>query len=98
MNDTEIRRWTATINVMGWMDLGWRPERGEQVKATPSEYDLQRDQLRSAVREAGEYIEAGLGEVATIQLYKTTKANGTVPDQHWVVERDERSGKIRATR
>lgn len=94
----EMRRWSATINVMdSWMDLGWRPERGETVPAETSESDLQADQLRSAVREATEYIRAGLGEVATIQLYKTTKANGTVPDQHWIVQAD-RSGKIRATR
>jgi len=85
------RRWTATIEFRN--DAG---RTTEVIQATVSEYNLQRDQLRAAVREAAEYITAGLAADAYVQLYKTTQAHGTVLDQGWQVYVDDRTGKVRA--
>jgi hypothetical protein len=89
----EMRRWSAEITFYGSdLDLAFR-RNGETIAANASANDLQKEQARSAVSEASEYLRAGLGEIAHITLFKTTKANGTVPDQTWYVELDERSGR-----
>ena len=64
------------------LDLASR-RNGEKIAANASEYDLQKEQAKSAVSEAAEYLRAGLGQIAYVSLFKTTKANGTVPDQTW---------------
>lgn len=81
MND---RTWTATLEIDG-----------EQIAVTPSPYNLQRDQLKTAISEAAEWVRAGYEDVF-IQLWKTTKANGTVKDQHWTVYECPRTGRIKA--
>lgn len=89
----ELRRWSAEITFYGSdLELAFR-RNGETITANASEYDLQREQAKSAVGEAGEYLRAGIGTIAYITLFKTTKANGTVKDQTWYVELDERSGR-----
>jgi hypothetical protein len=89
----ELRRWSAEITFYGSdLELAFR-RNGETIPATPSEYDLQKEQARSAVNESAEYLRAGIGIIAHITLFKTTKANGTVKDQTWYVELDERSGR-----
>lgn len=94
----EIRRWSAKITFYGSdLELAFRRD-GETIDADASENDLQKEQARSAVREAAEYLRAGIGQIAYIQLFKTTKANGTVPDQTWYVEFDERTGRYAGRR
>jgi len=89
----ELRRWSAEITFYGSdLELAFR-RNGETITATPSEYDLQKEQARSAVSESAEYLRAGIGTIAHITLFKTTKANGTVKDQTWYVERDDRTGR-----
>lgn len=78
-----MRRWTAIIEIGR-----------ETFTAAQSGPDLQDAQLKAAAREAGEYLQAGLAEDVTVQLYKTTKAHGTVRDLSAVVYLD-RAGRIR---
>jgi len=80
------RRWSARIEFL--TETG---RRIEVVDATASDYDLQRDQLRSALREAMEYIAAGLAVDAHVELFKTTKAHGTRRDRTWYL--DGRTGR-----
>lgn len=91
---TVDRRWSAKIRVEA--QLGFVGA-GEIVDATQSEYDLQADQAKVAIKEAGEYIDAGLGEACYVTLYKTT-AKGTARDKFFSVYRDSRTGKLIAQR
>lgn len=76
-----MRRWTATIEIDGVV-----------LDATLSSSDLKQDQTRQAIADV-----AALGEdKASIEVYKTTKANGTVRDRSWAVYRDPRTGQLRA--
>ena len=70
------RTWTATITV----DRSDLNGRSETVAATESYLNLKSDQRRAAVIEAYQYLLAGLGDSAEVQLYKTTKAHGTRKD------------------
>lgn len=81
---TDRRRWHATITVEGTTHV-----------AALSRNDLQRDQLRSAVAEIGQFLPRGYD--AEITLWKTL-ATVTRRDQRWTVYRDRRSGAVRATR
>jgi hypothetical protein len=90
MNQTYPRKWAARITVSSALaDLchvhpnGDRV--GETVDATPSRNDLQKDQLAAAYREAAEYILAGLGTCACVQLYKTTQAHGRQADKYQLI-------------
>jgi len=66
------RTWTATITV-----------HGETFDAELSPANLKRDQLQQTAREASEYLENG--DHANINIYKTTKAHGTVRDTNRIV-------------
>lgn len=79
------RTWSAKIEVR---QLG----HVVTIDATPSQYDLKRDQSLEAVREAKAFIHP-LREVAVI-VYKTTKARGTERDRSFQVFRDKR-GEVR---
>lgn len=67
MTNLTNRTWTATITV-----------HGETFDAELSPANLKRDQLQRTAREASEYL--GNGDHAEIDIYKTTKAHGTVVD------------------
>jgi len=76
------RRWSATITYANHhMDLCVCPARGETVNADSPEEDLQKSMLRSAYAEAAQFLLMGEAKHARIQLYKTTKAHGTVSDK-----------------
>lgn len=79
------RRWTATVTLYG-TELNMAQSRdGETVDATPSRNDLQRDQLAAAYGEACQYLLAGMGVAAEVQMHKTTKAHGTVRERSHVI-------------
>ena len=78
-----MRRWTAIIEIGR-----------ETFTAAQSGADLQDAQLKAAAREAGEYLLAGFAEDAVVQLFKTTKAHGTVRDLSAAVYVDA-AGRIR---
>lgn len=86
MDEQYPRRWTATITYADdWRDLCYVPARNaETVPADESTEDLQRSQLAAAKLEASMYLLAGCAKAANVQLYKTTKAHGTV--KGWVSE------------
>ena len=76
-----MRRWTATIEIDG-----------VELDATLSSADLKQDQTRQAIKD----VEDLGGDEAGINIYKTTKVNGTVRDRFWTVYRDPRTGQLRA--
>jgi len=85
--DINPRRWTATITVTDnpvMLGLGYSNNVNgsyiETVDADLSTEDLQRSQANAAYAEAAQYLLLDLGEVAHVQLYKTTKAHGTRKD------------------
>lgn len=84
---TEItypRRWSATIVV-----------NGVTLPATDSEYDLQEDQRKSAIREAAMFLDEA--DRVDAVIYKTTKARGTEPDHRFTVYRGwDRRGREQA--
>jgi hypothetical protein len=86
-DNSHPRRWTATItyadNPLGLSSAHYtdKPDGySETVDADLSENDLQRAQAMAAYSEAAQSLLAGIGEVAEVQLYKTTKAHGTRKD------------------
>lgn len=89
INRAFLRTWSASIEVYDPL-----VRRLTTVIATPSEYDLLRDQTQDAIRET---VRLGLlvwpHEVHVI-LYKTTKARGTERYRTFYVFRD-RQGVVR---
>lgn len=89
------RTWTARISYNDdWMNLcmvlpnGDRV--GETVDAELSREDLQKSQARAAYGEACQFILAGCAKAAHVQLYKTTKAHGTVRDHtSYMIDTDD---------
>jgi hypothetical protein len=76
------RRWSATITYADeYMDLCVRPARGQVVDADQPSSDLQKSMLISAYAEAAQFLLMGEAKHARIQLFKTTKAHGTVSDK-----------------
>jgi hypothetical protein len=86
MNTEYPRTWTAKLEISGLGEA--------DVPASP--YNLQRDQLKTAIAEAATWLRQDPDLDVYIQLYKTTKAHGTVKDQHWSVFICPRTGKVRA--
>lgn len=82
---TEVRTWTATINLGD----------GEEIPVTEYTWDVLRETTKAAAIEAGSLLAPG--EEARITLYKTTKARGTEKDRTFNVYRDE-AGKLRWSR
>lgn len=82
------RTWTAGIVVR---DKG----QVRSIEATPSRYDLLRDQTISAVDEAIPFL-SDTADVHVV-LFKTTKARGTEEDRSFYVRRD-RDGLVRYAR
>jgi hypothetical protein len=79
------RTWTARITYSeDWTSLCFLTELGdrvgETVDADKSESDLQKSMASAAYGEACSFILAGCAKAAYVQLYKTTKAHGTVRD------------------
>jgi hypothetical protein len=91
---SETRRWTARItvsqsNVDVCRVLPNGDRVGESVDADLSRNDLQRDQASAAYAEACQYVLADMGTHAHVQLFKTTKAHGTVRDRGYLIDRND---------
>jgi hypothetical protein len=82
MNLNGDRRWTATITYAesDRLDLCCSPLRGETVAADLPSEDLQKSMATAAYAEAATFLLEGVAKYAYIQLFKTTKAHGTVAD------------------
>lgn len=80
-----MRRWAATIQVSSTT--------ARAMQAAQSDADLQADQLKAAVAQAGEMITSGTCTQAFVQLFKTT-AKGTAGQRTYTVYADA-SGKVR---
>lgn len=76
MSTTAVARtWTAEITV----ERRGRPD--EVFAADLSDHDLLRHQIDAALREAAGYVREGLGDYASVEIFKETKARGREPDR-----------------
>jgi hypothetical protein len=79
--DGRDRRWSATITYGDdHIGLCMSPPHGETIQADMPSEDLQKSMAAAAYLEACTFLLSGCAKHAYIQLYKTTKAHGTVKD------------------
>jgi hypothetical protein len=81
MNERQ-RTWSASIEVRTAYQV-------VAFDATPSEYDLLRDQTDAAVREAASLVDVDGARDVTVVLWKRTAARGLERDRSFAVYRDK---------
>lgn len=76
-----MRTWTASIDI-------YTGSRRTTFAAADSEYDLLRDQINVAVREAALFVDEA--SQINVTIWKNTQARGLEQDRHFTVCRDKR--------